>query len=110
MLSPACMYTTEHFSITDSMPSLCEIHSKTVAAAFWTHQLEGELRESRMVDYLFVDGSSREDCMDEIDSKRAKMGYSHESEDCCEECRRRGKETVKVHFNITLHRYFSHIM
>ena len=58
-----CMYTTEDSSIRDSIPSLCEIHGKTAAAAFWTHQLKGELRESGMVDYLFVDSSFREDCI-----------------------------------------------
>ena len=46
-------YIIEDSRDIDSIPSLCEIHSKTVAAAFWTHQLERELRESGMDDHLY---------------------------------------------------------
>ena len=67
---------------------LYEINSKTVASAFWTHQLEAELRECGKEDYLFESSGSREKCMDEIDADRAKTAYSHTSDDCCDECRR----------------------
>jgi hypothetical protein len=70
---------------------LHEINSKTVASAFWTHQLEAELRECGTEGYLFENGGSREECMDEIDAGRAKTAYSHTSEDCSDECRRRGE-------------------
>ena len=82
-----------------------------MATAFWTHQLEEELRECGVDDYLFDDSSSQKDCMDKIDCKRAKTGYAHETV-----VRNAGgevyKETVKstCTFIHTLPSYFSHVM
>lgn len=71
--------------------SLKEVHSKTVASAFWSHQVEVELRERGWEEYLFVSSSSREDCIKKIDEKRARSVYPHHESDCSEECKQRGK-------------------
>ena len=75
----------------DGSTSLKEIHSKTVASAFWNHQVEAELRERGWEEYLFVSSSSREDCMKKIDEERAKSIYPHHESNCSEECKQRGK-------------------
>ena len=56
---------------------LYEINNKTVASAFWAHQLE-ELGECGKEDYLFERSGSREKY---IDADRAKTAYSHTSDD-----------------------------
>ena len=71
--------------------SLKEIHSKTVASAFWNHQVEAELRERGWEEYLFASSSSREECMKKIDEERANSVYPHDESDCSEECKQRGK-------------------
>lgn len=66
---------------------LREIHGKAVASAFWSYQLEEELRKE---DYIFK-------TMDQrmlYDTKRVQTVYSHDTKDCCDECRRRGRETL----------------
>ena len=88
------MTTGDSSVSSDSNSNLSEVNSKTVAAAFWAHQLEQELRESGMEGYVFADSSSQEDCMDMIDAQRAKSVYSHLPEDCSDECKRRGNIIV----------------
>lgn len=70
--------------------NLSELHCKTVASAFWNHQVEAELREKGWEEYLFANTGSREDCMRRIDEERAKSVYSHGESECSEECKRRG--------------------
>ena len=70
--------------------SLSEVHCKTVASAFWNHQVEAELRERHWEEYLFASSSSREEFVVKIDAKRAKSVYPHDESECSEECKRRG--------------------
>ena len=62
---------------------------KTVADAFWTAELESELRERDSSDRLFKDVHSREMIMEEIDQLRATSIYPHNI--CSKECKERGK-------------------
>lgn len=58
--------------------SLKKVHSKTVASAFWSHQLKAELRERGWKEYLFVSSSLREDYMKKIDNfKNGQNLYIH---------------------------------
>ena len=70
--------------------NLSELHCKTIASAFWNHQVEAELREKGWEEYLFANTGSREECMRRIDEERAKSVYSHDENECSEECKRRG--------------------
>ena len=65
-----------------------EIHRKAIANGFWNHELEEELRERNLQDYLFVRTSDRETAMNMIDELRATTIYEHRN--CSEECKLRG--------------------
>jgi hypothetical protein len=75
--------------------NLLEFGEKQVAAAFWSGEMEDELRELGQLDFF---GKLKEDddackVMEEIDRNRAKTVYQHTSEDCSDLCKQRGKKT-----------------
>lgn len=65
-----------------------ELHRKVVAEAFWTAEVEAELREWSEVGYLFTTAATRENIMDVIDAERATKSYAHNL--CSEACQKRG--------------------
>ena len=77
---------------------LAEISRKTIAQAFWSCQLEEELRESGLLESAVFnneeDVDNREKWMQEIDKLRAKSVYPHPH--CSDECKKRGMYNIKV--------------
>lgn len=76
---------------TDSI-GVFELHRKTVAEAFWTAEVESELRERADVGHTFTSAASREQFMDVADKQRALQPYPHDI--CSDECRKRGCGTL----------------
>ncbi|KAL9950743.1 hypothetical protein ACROYT_G043297 [Oculina patagonica] len=68
------------------------LSEKRAANAFWTGELEEELRERGALDMfgMFHSDSDREVIMEHIDHLRAKNNYSHQPQDCTEDCKARG--------------------
>ena len=65
-----------------------ELNRKKVAEAFWTAEVESELRERHDIGYLFTTMAAQDKYMDVIDAERAYTTYQHHS--CSESCRKRG--------------------
>ena len=65
------------------------MHRKTIAEAFWTAEVEAELRERSDIGHLFTSVVTREKIMDTVDSERATKPYAHNL--CSEACQKRGK-------------------
>ena len=61
---------------------------KTVADAFWNAELEAELRSRGWLSKPFMEKSSRETLMSEVDSCRASETYPHN--ECSQLCKDRG--------------------
>ncbi|XP_065916828.1 uncharacterized protein [Dysidea avara] len=64
------------------------LHRKSVASAWWTHQIEKELSEENHRSYIFSGPQAQENYMEEVDIKRANSVYKHEN--CSDECKKRG--------------------
>jgi len=64
-----------------------ELHCKAVAEAFWTAEVESELREKDEVGHRFISAVSQEEFMDLVDKERALLPYPRHFSD---ECRKRG--------------------
>ena len=81
--------------ITDEDKSHCigDIHRKRVANAFWTYQIQQEMKERNNFSYIFKGQRARESFMTEVDIKRAKEVYPHVK--CTKECKQRGKCIVQ---------------
>ena len=64
-----------------------------MAAAFWNGELEDELRELGVLDFVgkLRTDKDREEVMTEIDKIRAKTIYEHPQEECSDVCKERGK-------------------
>ncbi|XP_068759139.1 uncharacterized protein [Montipora capricornis] len=65
---------------------------KQCSSAFWNGELETELRDLGRLDFfgLMKLNADREKVMQGINSVRAKSVYSHSSDDCSPECKKRG--------------------
>lgn len=69
---------------------IIELTPHIAAEAFYTGELEAELRRICSVNYYFKYDSDREKCMEMIESKRRKMIYPHPQADCFADCKSRG--------------------
>lgn len=61
-----------------------------MADAFYTGELEAELRLVGHVDYLFKKDSDRELCMEMIEGIRRTSTYPHPTVECTPDCKERG--------------------
>lgn len=77
------VYTSLHVRDTEFTPRI-------VADAFYTGELEAELRLLGHVDYLFKKDSDRELCMEMIEGIRRMGTYPHPVEECAADCKERG--------------------
>ena len=68
-----------------------ELSPHTVAEAFYTGEIEADLRRVGNIEYPFRYDSDREVCMDDIEKRRRKNLYPHLPSDCTEGCKNRGK-------------------
>ena len=60
------------------------------ADAFYNGELEHELRQIGMLEYVFKSDSDRETCMEAVEQHRVRNSYRHTPEDCSPDCARRG--------------------
>lgn len=67
-----------------------ELSAHIVSEAFYSGELETELRRIERIDYRFRYDSDRETCMEMIEKRRRKTLYEHPPTDCVEECKQRG--------------------
>ena len=95
---PVTAATTQTFqllirgaSVIQIFTILTELSPKIVAEAFYTGEVENELRRVNCIDYTFRSDSDREMCMEMIERVRRQNIYPHLPSDCTEECRLRGK-------------------
>lgn len=74
------------------MSSVLELSEKQVAATFWNGELEIEVRGTGQLDFygLFHKNEDREAVMEEIERRRSQSVYVHSSEDCSQDCKKRG--------------------
>ena len=70
-----------------------ELSRKIIAEAFWTAEVEAELRETNRIGHLFHSSSSREELMLKFDKERSSSCYNHL--ECSEACKSRG---ILVHY------------
>ena len=83
------MILCSYYCITKIL-TIIELTPHIAAEAFYTGELEAELRRIGYVDYYFKYDSDREKCMEMIESKRRKMIYPHPQVDCFADCKSRG--------------------
>ena len=77
-----------------------------VGEAFYTGELEHEIREVGLVDFRFKKDSDREKCMESVEELRKHHLYPHPSSDCTEACQKRGMpSSVKCVECATLMKY-----
>ena len=62
-----------------------------MAEAFYSGEVENELRRVNCIDCTFRSDSDREMCMEMIEGVRRQNIYPHLPSDCTEECKLRGK-------------------
>ena len=67
-----------------------ELSPHIVSEAFYSGELEAELRRIGLIDYRFRYDSDRETCMEMIEKMRRKTLYEHPPDDCVKECKKRG--------------------
>lgn len=78
---------------TEKNQCIGELHRKRVANAFWNYQVQLEMKEQNMSDYLFKGQNAQESFMNDIDIKRAHSVYPHTK--CTEDCKKRGMYTLQ---------------
>ena len=69
-----------------------------MADAFYTGELEAELRLVGHVDYRFKKDSDRELCMEMIEEIRRTSTYPHPAMECAPDCKQRG--TIIIYNNV----------
>ena len=84
-----------------------EIHRKTVANGFWNYELELELRDRDMENFLFARTNDREKAMSLIDEQRADSIYDHDT--CSDECKHRGMYKATALDNVISHHSCTYI-
>ena len=87
------LLTTFQCSIANPLlSSVLELSEKQVAATFWNGELEIEVRGTGQLDFcgLFHKNDDREAVMEEIERRRSQSVYVHSSEDCSQDCKKRG--------------------
>ena len=87
------LLTTFQCSIANPLlSSVLEVSEKQVAATFWNGELEIEVRGTGQLDFygLFHKNDDREAVMEEIERRRSQSVYVHCSEDCSQDCKKRG--------------------
>ena len=72
--------------------AIIELSPHIVSEAFYSGELEAELRRIGHIDYRFRYDSDRETCMEMIEKIRRKTLYEHPPADCVEECKKRGDD------------------
>ncbi len=65
-----------------------ELSGRLVAEAFYTGELECELRRTGQIGYRFRTDSDREECMAMVERMRRETIYPHSS--CTDDCKKRG--------------------
>ena len=87
------LLTTFQCSIANPLlSSVLELSEKQVAATFWNGEREIEVRGTGQLDFygLFHKNDDREAVMEEIERRRSQSVYVHRSEDCSQDCKKRG--------------------
>ena len=78
-----------HACFIENESAAVELTRKAIANTFWNHELEEEVRETKLEDFSFKCVSDREKAMERIDEIRAESIYKHDK--CSEECKLRGR-------------------
>ena len=77
-----------------------ELTPKLVAKAFWTGEVENELRRLELTtEFAFKTDADIDLCMEMIDRKRQTSIYHHPSSDCTPECKERGTGASLIFYN-----------
>ena len=67
-----------------------ELTPHLAAEAFYTGEVENELREIGCIDYRFFSNGDRQPCMEMIEERRIQNLYPHPADSCSTDCQKRG--------------------
>ena len=81
-----CMYF--HTIDEEKGHNIGDVHRKRVANAFWTYQIQQEIKEQNNYGFTFKGPKAQEMFMTEVDIQRANSVYPHVK--CGKDCKRRG--------------------
>ncbi len=69
-----------------------ELSGRIVGEAFYTGELESQLRRIKRAEYRFRLDSDRDSCMEMVEKERCASVYAHPEDECTRECKARGSD------------------